>query len=244
MLYNLILKRDLDMLVALVEFKRCANPDCPMSYEEDTCPPEHGGCGRPFTPQGTKVFAEERLVIEGVYVSVRRWGCRRPGQGSDHYYRQQRCREELVPPFTEFHPHGFHDRDGVCDQCPWCGCPNGHPPHGQRGTTLWARRELAGAVGPRGSDGDADTPKRLEAYEEGTRQWLQTLDEAIRERLRAAIAAGPDVDPASRDDPLVIAGWVLGGRQTAVPAHEVKRLRDLIRRELEDRRLEGDLPRG
>jgi hypothetical protein len=239
MFYQWILKGELGMLVALVEFKRCADPGCRNAYEEDTCPPQHSGCGRPYSPQDTEVFAEERLILPGVYVSVRRWGC-----GSSHYYRQQRCWEELVPPLTDFHPHVHHDPGGKHDHCPWCGCPNGNPRHADRGrgTTLWVRRELAGSAGQHQPAADPTTPRRLEAYEEATRQWLDTLDDAIREVLRQAIAADPDVDSQSRDDPLVIMGWVLSGRQTVVPEHEVQRFRDLIRRELEDRGLVDDRP--
>jgi hypothetical protein len=161
------------------------------------------GCGNVFTPQETEVFAEERLFIQGRYMTVRRWGCH-----STHYYRQHVCLDELVPPFTEFHPHVVHGSGGAHDACPWRGCPNGNPPHGQRATTLWVRKEFAGEGQPRYPAAGATMPLQLEAYERATEQWRESLDETARERLRDAIAADTSVDPESRDDSLVIVGWV------------------------------------
>src|SRR5262249_31983491 len=153
--------------------------------------------------------------------SVRRWGCRPPGGGSsDHYYRQEHCREGLVPPFTEFRMRLAHHPGGGHDVCPLLGCPHGNPRHGQRGTTLWVRRERGETGATRQPEQEA-APARLPAYEAAVALWLERLPPATRSGLLQALAADPSVNPERRDDPLVIAGRVLDGGQQAVAAADV-----------------------
>jgi len=244
MFYWLILRPEQQMLVSNVEFKRCVNLRCPnpyREYEEERCPGY--GCGSVYTTEDTEVIAQERLFIQGVYRSVRRWCC-----GGTHYYRQRHCWGRLVPPFTEPHYQLFHGPNGLHDHCPWRDCPNGRPRHPQPpGSTLWVRAELADRAGPSSASPDpadiADPADplsmlRLDAFAEGTRRWLHTLDAATASKLRDAIAADSTIAPESRDDPLVIADWVLGGRQTVVPAAEIARLRAAVQQAQQERGLE------
>jgi hypothetical protein len=133
MYYLQVLRPDEQMLVANVELRKC--PACQRAYEGMTCPVEE--CHRPFTPDATEVIAQPRLLIQGVYVPVRRWAC----QGS-HYYPQARCHEEIVETTPEVRTRLLHGVDGVHDQCPWSDCPHGRPAHPQRGTLLWVYNHL------------------------------------------------------------------------------------------------------
>jgi hypothetical protein len=243
MFYWLLLRPEYRMLVGNVEFKRCVHPRCPnpyREYEAERCPGH--GCDSVHDPAETEAIALERLFIQGVYRSVRRWCC-----GGSHTYRQRHCGGKLVPPFTEVHYQLFHGRDELHDRCPWRHCPNGRPRHPQTpGSTLWVRAELADRAGPSSASPDpADVADpsdplgtlRLDAIAAGTRQWLDTLDTATASGLRDALAADPTIAPEARDDPLVIANWLFDGRQTVVPAVEMARLRAAIERALRERGL-------
>jgi hypothetical protein len=245
MFYQLILSREEKMLVSNVEFKRCTNQGCPnpyREYEEDCCPGY--GCTSVYTREETEVIAQERLFIRGVYRPARRWCCH-----GEHYYRQFHCRGRLTPPFTEVHHQLIHGSNGIHDHCPWRGCPYSRPRHSQSaGSTLWVRSELAGRDGENGDEpdpGDAVDPAgpagdlRLDAIATGTRRWLDALDAATAHALREALAADESAAPESRDDPLVIADWVVGGRRSAIAATERERLRQAIQQALRERGLDA-----
>jgi hypothetical protein len=207
MYYRLILNPECGMLVAPVELKRCHNPACAGLYEDMTCP----GCGWPFTPEDTEVIAQHRLIIPGTYVAVLRWGCGGDAAGR-HYYRQQSCRE------------GVHGRQH--DHCPWGRCPNRPPRHGERGTTLWVRRELV-----KESDAAGD-PLLRPAIEEGMRQVLDGLDQDTRARLLTAFRNDPAVAGEAWDDSLAQAEWLFGGRQTVLTRAQLQKARQTLRRVL------------
>ena len=248
MFYRLILQPEEGMLVSNVELKRCSDPGCPRrhqesekdpTYEEDRCPGQ--GCASVYTLEETKVIAQERLFVQGVYRAVRRWCC------GDHYYPQSLCRGCLVAPFTEVHYQVMHGPDGRHDHCPWSGCPNGRPRHPQcAGSALWVRAELADLPGPGPpsadpggvvSPSDAAGPLRQDAIAAGAQSWRETLDATTAATLCSALAAEGSVAPEARDDPLVIASWVLGGQQQVLAAAEVERLRQAIRQALGERGL-------
>ena len=244
MFYRLILQPEEGMLVSNVELKRCSDPRCPMphrEYEEDRCPGH--GCASAYTPEETEVIAQERLFAQGVYRTVRRWCC-----GGSHYYPQRLCRGCLVAPFTEVRYRLMHGPGGRHDHCPWSGCPNGRPRHPQcAGSTLWVRAEVADFPGPSPpsadpggvvSPSDAASPLRQDAIAAGAQSWRETLDATTAATLCSALAAEGSVAPEARDDPLVIADWVLGGRQQALASAEVERLRQAIRQALRERGLE------
>jgi hypothetical protein len=244
MFYHLILGPEHRMLVASVEFKRCTNPRCRnphREYEEDRCPGE--GCDSVYTPEETEVIARERLFMQEKYRSVRRWCC-----GGAHYFRQQLCRGELAPPFTEVHHRVRHGANGAHDRCPWSLCPGGRPPHPQStGTTLWVRATLAGRQGVGASSPEpSELPDpsdpllalRLEAHEDGSRRWLQALEAATARQLGDAIAGDATVAPEARDDPLVVAAWVFHNRPRLITAARLDELRAALRRALEERGLE------
>src|SRR5262249_33440544 len=182
-------------------------------YEDMTCP----GCGRPFTPEDTEVIAQQRLIIPGTYVAVLRWGCGGDAAGR-HFYRQQSCRE------------GGHGRQH--DHCPWGGCPCGRPRHGERGTTLWVRRELV-----KESDA-ADDPPIRPAIEEGMHRALEGLDQDTRARLLTAIRNDPAVAGEAWDDPLAQAEWLFGGRQTVLTGAPLEKARQTLRQGLGEGGLE------
>jgi hypothetical protein len=218
MFYRLILLPEEGMLVGNVELKRCTNPRCPSphrEYEEDRCPGH--GCASAYTPEETEVIAQERLFVRGVYRTVRRWCC-----GGSHYYPQRLCRGCLVAPLAKSPYQVMHGPGGRHDHCPWSGCPNGRPRHPQRaGTTLWVRAgpaDLPGRGPPSADPGDvvspsdAEGPLRRNAIAAGAQSWRETLDAMTADTLRTALAAEESVAPESRDDPLVIASRVLGGR--------------------------------
>ena len=102
---------------------------------------------------------------------------------------------------------------------PWPGGPSPDP---------------GGVVNP----SDAEEPSRQDAIAAGARSWRETLDATTSATLCSALAAEGSVAPEARDDPLVIAGWVLGGRQQVLAAAEVERLRRAIRQALRERGLE------
>jgi hypothetical protein len=243
MFYRLILLPEEGMLVSNVELKRCTNPRCPRphrEYEEDRCPGH--GCASEYKPEETEVIAQERLFVRGVYRTVRRWCC-----GGSHYYPQRLCRGCRVAPFTEEHYQVMHGPGGRHDHCPWSGCRNGRPQHPQStGSTLWVRAELADLPGrgPPSADpgdvvspSDAADPLRRNAIAAGAQSWRETLDATTADTLRIALAAEGSVAPEARDDPLVIADWVLGGRLSGISAAEVERLRQAIRQALRERGL-------
>jgi hypothetical protein len=243
MFYRLILLPEEGMLVGNVELKRCTNPRCPNPhrlYEEDRCPGH--GCASAYMPEETEVISQERLFVQGVYRTVRRWCC-----GRSHYYPQRLCRGSLVPPFTEVHYQVTHEPGGSHDRCPWNGCPNGRPQHPQAtGSTLWVRAELADLPGPGGpsadpggvvSPSDAEEQLRQDAIAAGAQSWRETLDATTSATLCSALAAEGSVAPEARDDPVVIASWVLGGQQRVLAAAEVERLRQAIRQALGERGL-------
>jgi hypothetical protein len=243
MFYRLILLPEEGMLVSNVELKRCTNARCPSphrEYEKDHCPGY--GCPSAYTPEETEVISQERLFIQGEYRTVRRWRCR-----GSHYYYQRLCRGSLVPPFTEVHYQVNHESSGKHDRCPWNDCPNGRPQHPQgTGSTLWVRAELADLPGPGGPSADPGgvvnpsasvEPLREDAIAAGAQSWRETLDATTAATLCSALAKEGLVAPEARDDPLVIAGWVLGGQQQVLVAAEVERLRQAIRRALDERGL-------
>jgi hypothetical protein len=243
MFYRLILLREQGMLVSNVELKRCTNARCPnphREYEEDRCPGY--GCPSVYTPEETEVISQERLFVQGVYRPVRRWRCR-----GSHYYPQRLCRGSLVEPFTEVHYRLMHGSGGSHDHCPWSGCPRGRPRHPQApGSTLWVRAELADLPGPGGpsadpggvvNPSDAEEPLRQDAIAAGAQSWRETLDATTAATLCSALAAEGLVAPEARDDPLLIADWVLGGQQQVLAAAEVERLRQAIRQALGERGL-------
>src|SRR5262249_18482867 len=157
------------------------NQSCGQRYEETRC--YRDGCNSVFTPEDTKVVGEQRLIIEGVYAAVRRWGC----QGT-RYYRQGLCKEDI----TDLWPQAAYavqpDAGGRHDHCPWSGCPQGNPRHAPRGrgTTLWVRAEWAGVVAPQARLLHPLTARRLQGLEEGGRRVLNALDEPSLERVLAA----------------------------------------------------------
>jgi hypothetical protein len=229
MFYRLILRVEHDMLVANVEFKRCANPRCPRPqrlYEEERCPGD--GCDSVFTPEETEVVAEPRLFIQSVYVSVRRFRC----SGGEHYFRQRLCRDKLVETLPEVRYRVVHDPSGGHDQCPWRGCPNGNPRHPQRGTTLWVREELAGQQAP--------TPAMTLAQqvcEEALRRWLPTLAAPTLAQVRAAAAAAKiSLD----DDPVDVVDWLRNDEHTGLTSAQREALRDMIRGVWEELGPEGE----
>jgi hypothetical protein len=243
MFYRLILLPEQGMLVSNVELKRCTNPRCPSphrEYEEERCPGH--GCASVYTPEETELIAQERLFVQGVYRTVRRWCC-----GGSHYYPQRLCRGRLVAPFTEAHYQLIHGPGGRHDRCPWNGCPNGRPQHPRcTGSTLWVRAELADLPGPGGPSADpggvvnpsaAVEQLRQDAVAAGAQSWRETLDATTAATLCSALAAEGSVAPEARDDPLVIASWVLGGQQQVLAAAEVERLRQAIRQALGERGL-------
>jgi hypothetical protein len=145
MYFLLVLRPEEQMLVANVELRRC--PTCRRDYEGMTCPAEQ--CRQPFSPETTAVVAQPRLLIEGVYIPVRRWAC----QGL-HYYPQSRCHEEVIENTPEVRTKLHHGEDGVHDQCPWSDCPHGRPTHPQRGTLLWVYKNLPQVPNGRHARGD------------------------------------------------------------------------------------------
>jgi hypothetical protein len=232
MFYRLILRVDYGMLVAKVEFNRCTNPRCPRPqrlYEEGRCPGD--GCDSVYTQDGTEVIAQERLIVQGVYLPVLRWRCFH-GPDEGHYYRQNLCYSEVVGNDPDVRYRVVHRQPPAHDQCPWCSCPYGNRQHSQRGTILWVREKLAP-----GSKTDQDTALLLDAYEEATRLWLRGLDEPTRDKLRAAIATDPAVSPDAREDPLAIVEWVLHQGQAVLGRAKVNQLKDCIGQELEIRGL-------
>jgi hypothetical protein len=244
MLYRIILRTEYAMLVARVELKRCTNPGCPRGqplYEEERCPGD--GCGSTYTTEGTEVVAQERLLIQGVYLPVLRWHCFRQRE-EGHYYRQALCHSEVVGASPRAQYQVAHRRPPAHDECPWAACPYGRPRHSQRGTTLWVRAHLAPRPGP-----DRDTALRLEACEEGTRVWLGGLDGPARAELRHAregdaelldaMAAGTAAPSEGCDDPVGVMEWVFRNGGAVLGRAQVKRLECCIRREVEIRGLRG-----
>jgi len=254
MFYRLILRVEYGMLVEKVELNRCADPRCSMEvYEEERCPGD--GCSSVYTPGETEVIAQERLLIQGVYLPIRRWGC--PPGNPDHYFRQQICRDsqhvvfvddpdalgEVVPLVRH---RVVHDTNGGHDHCPLRGCPHGNPRHSQRGTTLWVRCELAGRQPPDCPSGDPadpmdptdpEAPQRLAAFEEGVRDWWDALDAAKREELLSAFARELSLDPALCVDSLRIGDWLLSGPQRGTPS-QLQPLLDAITGSFQARGLE------
>ena len=153
----------------LVEFKRC--PVCGKMAEADACPTVN--CETLFSAQTTPAIGREWLILEGIYLPVRRWGCRYQtetgGAVQQHYHRQNNCKDTLAPTSDERRYRVSHGR--IHDTCPWKDCPNHGSRHGQRGTTLWVRAELAGV---------ASTPPSLplnilECLTEGVQRVRETL---------------------------------------------------------------------
>jgi len=119
------LHQEYGLRVGLVAFKRCPQPACQQCYEGATCP----YCQTPFQPDNTAIISVERLVLAGErgYLPVQYWRC---GSGvHTHFYPQ-----------TLGQGGGEHASTHDC--CPWQGCPQGNPPHGQRSTTLWVRAKF------------------------------------------------------------------------------------------------------
>ena len=86
-----------------------------------------------YTPEETEVIAQERLIIQGKYLTVRRWCC-----GGTHYFRQHHCREAMAVVLEDdpdepgevvavVRHHVVHATDSVHDCCPWCRCPDHNP---------------------------------------------------------------------------------------------------------------------
>jgi hypothetical protein len=225
MLYLHVLRPELNMQVAPVELKRCHNPDCGRIYEELRC--FQDSCRTPFSPAETEVIGEDRLLIQGTYLPVRRWGC-----GGTHYYRQERCWEEVSvgPPPTY---HVIHDPGGLHDYCLWQGCPHGNPRHAERGrgTTLWVRRELIGTAAP-APPLDPERAFELEALARAAERALQVLCPETRERVRAAMQQDPVVAPKHRDEPEVILDWLLSNARLVLTRSEMGRLRDELKQAL------------
>jgi len=247
MFYRLILRVEYGMQVDKVELNRCADPRCPMDvYEEERCPGD--GCSSVYTSDDTEVIAQERLFIQGVYLWVRRFCCKKRGDPGEHYFRQRLCRDRMTVEFVDnpqkpgdvvpvVRHHVVCNANNGHDFCPWCGCPHGKPQHSQRATTLWVRSELAGGRPPAVPSDDPQNPtdptdptelQRLAAFEEGVRDWWDALDQPTRDDLQAAFAK--DLSPSSEmdDDPLMIADWLLSSEQSPTTATQCQSLHDAI----------------
>jgi hypothetical protein len=183
--------------VGLVEFKRCHC--CGEQYEGMRCL----DCNTPFAPNTTEVMGTDWLILEGVFIGVRRWAC---GTGRKaHYYEQSQCREEedTASRYPEITYHVIHGE--TCDHCPWQGCPNGHPRHPQRGTTLWVRAEFVGRV----AQGGRPLPGLLEALAEGMQRTRQSFTDWRGQLLDLL---GPH--------PLAVAEALFGGREEGTPTSQ------------------------
>jgi hypothetical protein len=202
-----------------------------------------------YTPEETEVIAQERLIIQGKYLTVRRWCC-----GGTHYFRQHHCREAMAVVLEDgpdepgevvavVRHHVVHATGGVHDCCPWCRCPDHNPRHAQRGTTLWVRAELAGEQQPatrpaKPSDpADPTLPPHREAFEEGSRRWWEGLDEATRNVRWRILDEDASFPRAARDDPLEIANRLFGEPRSGLPRSLRRQWSDTIRRSLQERGL-------
>lgn len=206
------LREELGMCIVSVELKQCYNASCQRQYEGNTCV----YCGAAFTPDTTKVVGVDWLVLEGVYVPVRRWRC---GKKKDtHFYQQRSCREEVVGMFPDARYHVVHGAEH--DRCPWQQCPDKNPPHPQRGTELWVRAEFAGAH----AQGGHAPPRLLDGIAEGMRRALDRIRSELRDRVLAEFG----------DNPLSIAEGLFTEQQSLLTKPQLDQVRQAIRRALSE----------
>jgi hypothetical protein len=162
MLFRRILRLEYQMLVALTELKRCQA--CTKTYEEWRCIQE--GCDGQYCINRTKLIAQYRLLIEGIYFPVQRWLCgTRKTDKDPHYY-------------------ALHRPGGAQSNCPLAGCVRENSPHGERTSTLWVRRDLAGidAADPAHQD-----PSQTTALAIGLQKGLRNLSARLWDAFRKAI---------------------------------------------------------
>jgi hypothetical protein len=212
------LRDEWNMRAVPVEFHQCHNDSCQKQYEGNTCP----YCDSAFAPDTTKVVGVDWLVIEGVYVPVRRWRCGE--KKTTHFYRQQLCHEEVVGTFPEVAYHVVHGTEH--DRCLLQDCPHGNPRHPERGTTLWVRAEFAGAH----AQGGHAPPRLLDGIAEGIRRALKSMSEEIRNRVLAEFGS----------DLMSIAEGLLLERQSILTKQQLEQVRQAIRRALSERGIDEE----
>lgn len=176
------LSEDHKLLKVKVEFKKCASPGCEKSYEGMECP----YCYEPFAPDTTPLVGVPWLVVEGVYLPVRRWHCGREGDSKEgqemsHYYNQDRCIEEMIyDQQQEWRYRVVHTDPLGHDICPLETCAQKHTQHALRGSTLWIHAIYINVA-------DAESGKRVPLFLEGLEAGMQQAIEAFDDLQTALV---------------------------------------------------------
>ena len=255
MLYRLVLHPEKGMLVARVALRECQNPACGSAdrrtrYEGDRCPDPD--CGHAFSPGETKVVAEDRLFIQGVYHPHRWWACgdlvqvstRADGtpvtkddgtptaysrRSDPHYHPQRACRTVGGSAGVK------HAADGRHDRCPWQGCPSGNPSHTQQSTTLWGFHGPTRDLPPGSPAAPVMTLQQRRA--EACREWFEGLPKATQARVRLEAKSAGMTDDVER-----FITWLLAetGGQGALPEVVARTLGESLRRADDDFGLEAE----
>jgi len=169
---------DWQLRVGLVEFKQCAQ--CGRLYEGGSCPYDDS----PFAPTTTRVIGKDWVVLEQVYLPVRRWRC---GEGrSAHYYVQDHCREveeEYQDRYPDVSYHTVHfvhaalPRAGhACKEHDYCPLSEHAQSHPQRGTALWIRAQFTGDLVADFPTSPAPLPGLMQGVVEGMQRALEVIE--------------------------------------------------------------------
>lgn len=176
---------DWQLRVGLVEFKQCAQ--CGQPYEGGRCPYDDS----PFAPTTTRVVGKDRVVIEQVYLPVRRWRCGE--EKNAHYYVQDHCSEveeehqDRYPDVSYHTVHFVHAAlpraDHACKEHDYCPLPRHAQSHPQRGVGLWIRAQFAGDLSADFPTSTAPLPGLMQGIAEGMQRALEASAEWKRALL-------------------------------------------------------------